>query len=248
MEHPPPRLEITPGPPPVRGARRRRLLDRDVEQELLHKALTPIPMERKPPGHEREFFKPPSPLLTNEVTPGAPPVRAEKVETPFEDGWFDSFDGTLEPARERTALPPRRTAWAIAALAAIGAAIGLVAGLVQSSSAPPAAATAAVGQALPSDLTVPVGQALPSDLTAPVGQPSRVASTIPAPVAEPSAPAVEPTPADAPMEQASRPPSPISAPDPGWGSLTEPAPAEAPAPEVPTAAPSKGPNLWKHLE
>ena len=153
--------QITPGAPPVRKARppraRSLLRDATIHRRILEKSrTTPVPAptarrreaetSRKPEGHEREFYKPSAPLLTNVVVDRPPPVRKqvdptwdpapERVVAPIaepppleadteeiEQAWFLTTDGTLEPAVERVTLPPGR----IAAFLAAGASLGAVA-------------------------------------------------------------------------------------------------------------------------
>ncbi len=148
--------EITPGAPPVRGAApsgRTLLRDATLRRQLLKKAsATPVPGVRmhrreleqaaKPLGHEREYFKPAHPLLTNVVIDRPPPVRKAadptwddlpppRVATPSspapaltpDEAWFFAADGTLEPAEERESAPPRAVAGWVFAGAVVASAL-----------------------------------------------------------------------------------------------------------------------------
>ncbi|MBW1877184.1 MAG: hypothetical protein JRJ84_02370 [Deltaproteobacteria bacterium] len=163
-------FDITPGAPPVRGKtpRRRRSLLRDasVRRKLFQKAhATPNPvqaprprvqeLETKPPAHEREFFKPANPLVTNtvvdrphpvkkdpdptleppptrEMSPGAgTPVEDEFDDDPLNHEWFVDLDGTLEPAQERRVLPPVRVAGFVLGGALLAATMLLMVAVLQ---------------------------------------------------------------------------------------------------------------------
>jgi hypothetical protein len=163
-------FEITPGAPPIRrkGPKKRRSLlkDASLRRKLLKKAhATPNPLpgprprvrelETKPPAHEREFFKPANPLVTNVVVGRPPavkkepdptlepapsreavPVAAELPDDEFDDDplnheWFVDLDGTLEPAQERRALPPSRVAGFVLAGAVLTATVLLAVAMLQ---------------------------------------------------------------------------------------------------------------------
>jgi hypothetical protein len=125
-------------------------------------------LETKPPAHEREFFKPANPLVTNVVVDRPPPVKKEPDPTlepapsreaapgaeapsmddldddPLNHEWFVDLDGTLEPAQERRALPPSRVAGFVLAGAVLAATMLLVVAMLQgpTSSASPDAVPA----------------------------------------------------------------------------------------------------------
>lgn len=168
-------FDITPGAPPVRARgprqhqRRSLLRDAELRRKLLQKAqATPNPTQRarvreldtKPPAHERVFFKPANPLVTNMVVDRPPSVKKDPDPTldpaptrevspgggmSLDDGWFEDdplshewfmdLDGTLEPAQERQVLPPVRVAGFVLGGAVLAGSMLLLVAVLQGSAA-----------------------------------------------------------------------------------------------------------------